>query len=694
MLMCHIASVIVYGQMPISRGTIMANAMTYTDAGYSWVAKQANLKENYYCGGRIVNYPKPPLGCVVDGTNWGMPYCWGGYSTISQHNSAMASTNPVISAGDVCAGSCSGNGAGLSCASGLDCSGFVCRAWGRSDNEKWGTHSDGGIGDDINTTPIKAIFLRQGDVYNDAGDHVRLFSNFWTDNTGNVRAVIIEAGKYFPSMQRVHKTTQVNGSNPEPILLNQSNKEMPGYIARVYNNTPSCGSRPTNITATINANSLVLNWNSQGVIRWDIYWKKHTESKYNVIMNVTTKPYTLSNLDANTDYDIKISSVCQDGTWGISNQVLTATTAQGGPNCNNATPIVKNVPQNGNNNGAGSSVSQYGCVSWNESGPEKIFVYHHTGGNISMTLTQTSGADLDAFFLGSCDPNNCIAYVDQGTEPIPGPLPVGDYYIFVDGYNGAVGSFTLLISSQGGGGGTVPNDNCSGATALSVNSTCINTSGNNTNATPSTPAPSGGCPTEGYRDLWYKFTMPNVLNPQVTIRTTAGLLTDLVMETHYSWSPDCETMTYIVCEDDNTDGNGSLMPVISLQGGAGATVWVRVWGWGGQTGTFGICVLNYYSPNVGGDGGIYTIESPTDGRTGTASTMKSQSCRLQVTGMAIIANIPPMSDYVLTNAIGQIIRQGKSENGNFSIDVSTNGIYFLSVVDPTGEKCVSKVFVH
>ena len=39
------------------------------------------------------------------------------------------------------------------------------------------------------------------------------------------------------------------------------------------------------------------------------------------------------------------------------------------------------------------------------------------------------------------------------------------------------------------------------------------------------------------------------------------------------------------------------MPVINLTGTANATIWVRVWGFEGSTGTFTICVFNYISFN-------------------------------------------------------------------------------------------------
>jgi hypothetical protein len=63
---------------------------------------------------------------------------------------------------------------------------------------------------------------------------------------------------------------------------------------------------------------------------------------------------------------------------------------------------------------------------------------------------------------------------------------------------------------------------------------------------------------------------------------------------------DCSSLEYIYCEDDNTTYNGSLMPVISVTGTPNETIWVRVWGYAGTTGSFSICVFDYQSNNYAG----------------------------------------------------------------------------------------------
>lgn len=152
------------------------------------------------------------------------------------------------------------------------------------------------------------------------------------------------------------------------------------------------------------------------------------------------------------------------------------------------------------------------------------------------------------------------------------------------------------------------NNDCAGAISLTVDNSCITTLASNVGATASEPPPAGGCGSNGYRDVWFKFTIPDVPNPTVTIRTTAGSLTNAVMEV-YSGT-ECSIMSLIACEDNNDNGNGSLMPVLSLTGGPNTTIWVRVWGVDGSTGTFDICVFNYISFDLAIAPGS---EAPDDG---------------------------------------------------------------------------------
>ncbi len=161
--------------------------------------------------------------------------------------------------------------------------------------------------------------------------------------------------------------------------------------------------------------------------------------------------------------------------------------------------------------------------------------------------------------------------------------------------NGQYSNWTSATTfTTTGGGSSSGNDNCADASTLSVGSSCSYTGATTTGATASTPAPQGNCSTTGYKDVWFKFTMP--ATGTATIRTTAGSLTDGVMELYEGTT--CGALTYLACEDDNVNGNNSTMPVLTLNAAAGATIYVRFWGYYGSSGTFNICVLDYMSVNL------------------------------------------------------------------------------------------------
>jgi hypothetical protein len=155
---------------PITRQKIIQNAETY--ATHKWYCNPDNIRD-YDCGGVHV---KTPVWVTV-GNNISVPYMWGGFSSLQQFDQGL---KDGVSAGDY---DTHGNGAGSSCAVGVDCSGFVSRAWGLG--SKYSTRSI----PNISTQYASYDDLRPGDVVNYAGHHVRLIHTV----NGNGSFLIIEA---------------------------------------------------------------------------------------------------------------------------------------------------------------------------------------------------------------------------------------------------------------------------------------------------------------------------------------------------------------------------------------------------------------------------------------------------------------------------------------------------------------------
>ncbi len=113
--------------------------------------------------------------------------------------------------------------------------------------------------------------------------------------------------------------------------------------------------------------------------------------------------------------------------------------------CTNAIPINCGDVVTGDNTGMPNNVDLYSCTTWDESGGEVVYEFVLPAGvcyEVTATISDLF-ADLDVFFLGSCDENDCLTY--GNTTYTTACLEPGTYYIVVDGYGGAESSFTLTV---------------------------------------------------------------------------------------------------------------------------------------------------------------------------------------------------------------------------------------------------------
>ena len=89
-----------------------------------------------------------------------------------------------------------------------------------------------------------------------------------------------------------------------------------------------------------------------------------------------------------------------------------------------------------------ANISTYACSTRAETGPEKAYkVTTTTSGDLTVTLSNLGGVDLDVFLVTGSDPTSCVAFGD--TTAIYANAPPGTYYIVVDGNNGAMGTFAI-----------------------------------------------------------------------------------------------------------------------------------------------------------------------------------------------------------------------------------------------------------
>lgn len=128
------------------------------------------------------------------------------------------------------------------------------------------------------------------------------------------------------------------------------------------------------------------------------------------------------------------------------------------------------------------------------------------------------------------------------------------------------------------------------ATPLTVNPSCVNTAGTNAGSSDS-GIPNPGCAFYSGADVWYSIVVPASGNVTVTTDDNGGLNdTGLAL-----YSGPCGSPTLLDCDDD---GGAGFFSSISLTGQTpGATLYVRVWEWGGGFGgSFDICASDPIVP--------------------------------------------------------------------------------------------------
>jgi hypothetical protein len=111
--------------------------------------------------------------------------------------------------------------------------------------------------------------------------------------------------------------------------------------------------------------------------------------------------------------------------------------------CTDAVPVNCGGVYDGDNTNAPNNVQLYSCVGWTESGGEIVYELTLAGLHSVTASLSNMTADFDVFILGSCDEADCLAYGDASATYDCG---AGTWYIVVDGYYGATGTFTLTIN--------------------------------------------------------------------------------------------------------------------------------------------------------------------------------------------------------------------------------------------------------
>ncbi|MGZ3902680.1 MAG: beta strand repeat-containing protein [Bacteroidia bacterium] len=242
--------------------------------------------------------------------------------------------------------------------------------------------------------------------------------------------------------------------------------------------------------------------------------------------------------------------------------------------------------------------------------PDDDVWYTFVANNAQDVVTVTPSASMDAvveILAGSCGAFTSLYCVDNGltggTETVNaiGLTPGTTYYIRVFDYYGGNGGFPFNICVTGAS--STGDDPCNAFVLPVVTADCHYSQFSTTSASASMSAPTpascgGSSPYQGgfsasSKDVWFKVVVPAsgslYITPQPNLGT--GAITDGVMALY---SGTCSSLTQVACSDDHSAYPGTandLLPFISATGlTPGATYYIRFWGYGTSSGTFGLCV--------------------------------------------------------------------------------------------------------
>ncbi|PNX49655.1 MAG: hypothetical protein BV457_00960 [Thermoplasmata archaeon M9B1D] len=160
-------------------------------------------------------------GWIADEKNIGVPYQWGGFSSISgfdlinpidfedQYTGTNSFEGKIYYAGDVFCDT----GVISRRACGVDCSGFVSRCWNLSSKQSTRTLNNSEF-----SLPITIDNLQMGDILLRENHHVMLFKEFVDEN--RTLLTVYEAGPYYKAVEMTYEINNILDDGHSIELIN------------------------------------------------------------------------------------------------------------------------------------------------------------------------------------------------------------------------------------------------------------------------------------------------------------------------------------------------------------------------------------------------------------------------------------------------------------------------------------------
>lgn len=221
------------------------------------------------------------------------------------------------------------------------------------------------------------------------------------------------------------------------------------------------------------------------------------------------------------------------------------------------------------------------------------------------------------------------------------------------------------------------NDNCSGATSLTVGNNF--TSGavlvDNTGASTDGVLPS--CNSEALENIWFKVTVPPSGNITIETAAASGSLFDDSVLTVYSGN--CTTLTEIDCNDDKDVDNGDYFSLISLTGQVpGTTLYISVWKYSSDTNNGQFKISAYDSASLS-TSEVYDNKKIIQVYPNPFSKELSISDISKVKGISV------------TNISGKTVKNIEKPSSSIDLSDLVKGIYFITLKMDDGTLKTTKI---
>lgn len=245
---------------------------------------------------------------------------------------------------------------------------------------------------------------------------------------------------------------------------------------------PTCPAPTDLITTSISEEGATLEWTETGTSgTWQIIIQPvgsgyptppYTNALPSYPLTVTSNPYTITGLDANTEYEYYILSDCGGGDFSFWTGPKKFTTLF--PGCGGSTPAGDVIPEAApvcNLNGYCGNTS----LAYNDEGdwPEldtafcgsiennSFLTFQATSTSISMDVLVgncINGSDIQFMIFSAATPGSgpidvidCYFQMTVGTNSLNfnGLIPGQNYYLMIDGFAGAQCDYSVTVTSGG-----------------------------------------------------------------------------------------------------------------------------------------------------------------------------------------------------------------------------------------------------